>query len=214
MVTLIVSLHVAAGSLALLIGAIPLLSKKGGVTHRKFGRYFVFLMVVVLVTAFLALVFRFNAFLFVLTILSSYLSFSGNMILVRKNNPGTFLEWIASLAALIIASACIYLTAKGYFKTNPVILYPTLAGTILYAGYDLFRLLNPRLRVHQQLWLFEHIAKMSGAYIAIVAAFSGTVLTFLPKPYSQVWASAVGTPLTVLAIVYYYKKIKRNGSIY
>jgi hypothetical protein len=48
---MLLPIHVAAGGLALVLGAVALLVKKGGATHRRSGRLFVYAMVVMAITA-------------------------------------------------------------------------------------------------------------------------------------------------------------------
>jgi uncharacterized membrane protein len=48
---MLLPIHVAAGGLAIVLGAVALLVKKGGVLHRRSGRLFVCAMLVMGITA-------------------------------------------------------------------------------------------------------------------------------------------------------------------
>jgi|ERR1700687_3242741 len=72
------AVHVVFGSAALLLGIAAIITAKGGPTHRRVGRWFLYSISVVLATALIGLlVFDFRAFLFVVTLLSFYDAFSG-----------------------------------------------------------------------------------------------------------------------------------------
>jgi uncharacterized membrane protein len=91
--------HVVAGSLAMLCGAVTLLTTKGGRWHRQSGRIFLYLLAVVVMTGlFGVFIFKRNVFLLVITLLSGYLGYSGFRIVKLKNNR----PHIADIAAAII----------------------------------------------------------------------------------------------------------------
>ena len=48
---MLLSIHIAAGGLAIVVGAVALLVKKGGTTHRRSGLLFVYSMLVLGTTA-------------------------------------------------------------------------------------------------------------------------------------------------------------------
>ena len=70
--------HIFSGTLGLVIGLIPYFSQKGGTVHRKYGRLFLYLMVITVGTALIGVIFfRSRPFLTVVTMLSAYTSFGG-----------------------------------------------------------------------------------------------------------------------------------------
>ena len=66
-------IHVVAGTLGLIVGTFVLLAPKATSTHVRWGRYFLYLLSVVVITGFLGwLFFRSDPFLFLLTLLAGY----------------------------------------------------------------------------------------------------------------------------------------------
>jgi hypothetical protein len=101
-----------------------------------------------------------------------------------------------------------------YFKTigmiwAPVIIYSTVGTLLSVIAYDFIRYLIP-VSTYGNLWFYEHIYKMIGAFTALLAAFSGTVFPSY-KPYSQVLPSVIGVLLQIGFIAFYYRK---NRSLY
>src|SRR5262245_41390862 len=100
-------LHIIAGSAALLLGLAAMLTSKGGRIHRKCGRLFLRLMIVVIITGLAGVfVFHRNSFLLVITALSGYFGFSGYRVLCNRDNRPRTLD--ISIAILALAST-------GYF---------------------------------------------------------------------------------------------------
>jgi len=201
--------HVVAGSIALLLGLIALMTKKGGKNHRRSGNIFIWLLIVVIITGFIGVfVFGRNSFLLVITILSGYFGFSGYRVLQTRSNKPKWIDVFAGVASLIAVSYFLY-----YFRSigmiwSPLIIYSTVGTLVLVISYDFIRYLIPAGR-YGNLWFYEHIFKMIGAFTALLSAFSGTVFNHY-QPYSQFLPSVFGTILQIGFIVYYYRKNKRQ----
>ncbi len=202
-------IHVISGSIALLLGVLALTTKKGGKWHKKSGNYFLILMTIVVLTGLIGVfVFKRNTFLLIITVLSAYYGFSGYRILKTKTNKPKWIDVSVAIASLISVSYFLY-----YFKSvgmywSPVIIYSTVGALLLIITYDFVRYLIPK-KAYRNMWLYEHIFKMIGAFTALLSAFSGTVFENR-QPYSQFLPSVFGTLLQIGFIVYYIKKIRRN----
>jgi hypothetical protein len=198
-------LHIIAGSAALLLGLAALLTSKGGRIHRKSGRLFLRLMIVVIITGLAGVfVFHRNSFLLVITALSGYFGFSGYRVLCNRDNRPRTLD--ISIAILALASTGYFLY---YFRQigmiwSPVIIFSTISTLIALVVFDLVRYLIPS-QTYGRLWFYEHIVKMIGAFTALLSAFTGTVF---PKyqPYSQFLPSVFGTLLQIGFVLYYSRK--------
>ena len=86
-------------------------------------------------------------------------------------------------------------------------------GALLYGGWDLWRFARPTdWPFSPELWTYEHLAKMVGAYGAVLAAFSGNFMTFLPTPWSQLWPSLLLQPLVIgwIALMIIRKRSRRT----
>ncbi|OJJ14832.1 hypothetical protein BKI52_40450 [marine bacterium AO1-C] len=198
-------IHVIAGSLALLLGTFALITPKRKGAHTRNGQIFLWLLSFVIITGLIG-VFGFgrNTFLLVITVLSGYFGFSGYRTLQTRSNQPKTLDIAVALLALITVSYFLY-----YFKSigmiwSPVIIYSTVGTLFMVVGYDFLRYLIPSHR-YKQLWLYEHIFKMIGAFSALLSAFSGTVFENY-QPYSQFLPSVLGTLLQIRFIVYFATK--------
>ena len=197
--------HVSAGSIALILGTIALISKKGGKVHTKSGKIFTLLLVIIVLTALLGVfVFGRNTFLLVITVLSAYYGFSGYRILITKSNKPQFIDIFVAVLSLISVSYFLYYLKENGMYWSPVIIYSTVGALVMIISYDFIRYFIPKIK-YGRLWLYEHIFKMIGAFTALLAAFSGTVFPNY-KPYSQFLPSVLGTVLQIVFIVYTYRQ--------
>jgi hypothetical protein len=205
-------IHVISGSIALILGFIAIILNKGKRLHKQVGKVFLMLLSIVIITGLLGVfVFGRNSFLLVITVLSGYFGFSGYRVLQTKSNEPKLLDIIVAILSISTVFYFLY-----YFKTigmiwAPVVIYSTVGALLALVSYDFLKYLIPRAK-YKRLWLYEHIYKMIGAFIALLSAFSGTVLSDY-KPYSQILPSVFGTFLQIGFIVYYYRKFSKNPSI-
>src|SRR5258706_13664126 len=168
-------IHIAAGTIALLLGIIALSTKKGKKIHMKSGRWFLLSLCIVIATGLLGVfVFGRNTFLLVITVLAGYYGFSGYRALQNKSNEPKRIDILIAMVSLFAVFFFLY-----YFKTigmiwAPVIIYSTVGTLLSVIAYDFIRYLIPR-STYGNLWFYEHMYKMIGAFTALLAAFSGTV---------------------------------------
>ncbi len=195
-------IHISAGTVALLIGLIPYLTKKGGVQHRRFGRVFLYLMGVVVITALIGVMFyRSRPFLTVVTILSFYTAFGSYRALqYREQGPGK-MDLLATAITLGSALVFLFMPSEGQVVWHSGVVNYLLGFIFLLCGYDLLRIL--KWIQLARLWLLEHIMKMTSAYIALLSAGTGTVLTGW-EPYNQILPALVGSLIYVLILVNYF----------
>jgi hypothetical protein len=179
MLKLILDLHIAGGSAALLSMFIPLVTRKGGRTHRRSGWVFVAGMTIVSITALALAGARyfydprpdaktFALFLFYIAILTGESVSSGIRSLRTKDRSvhRTF-AWDISLAVLLTLTA-IAMAAYG-----------VTTGRILFAAFSLIGLINGvqglmywlRPQTERMHWWFRHMSSMFGSCIAATTAF-------------------------------------------
>lgn len=206
--------HVTIGSIALLLGLIIILKKKGGKKHQKMGRWFLILLSIVILTALLGF-FAFNAnpFLLVLTLSAGYNGYSGFRTLQTKSNSPELLDILVALVTLCSGIFFLYYIESVGMIWAPIIIYSTVGYLFLIIGYDLLRYLIPKNK-YGTLWFYEHIYKMIAAFTALMAAASGNILPDY-KPYSQFLPSVIGTCLAIGFIAYFYRKesIRKKNEI-
>lgn len=186
-------------------------STKGKKLHTKIGNLFLRLLLIVIITGLIGVfVFNRNTFLLIITVLIAYYGFSGYRVLQTKNNKPKLLDISIAIISLIAVFYFLY-----YFKSigmywSPVIIYSTFGALVMIIVYDFLRYLIPK-DTYKNIWLYEHIYKMIGAFTALLSAFSGTVFENY-QPYSQFLPSVFGTLLQIGFITYYVRKFKKIKS--
>ena len=197
--------HVFFGTIGLLIGLVTLFYQNKPLQHVRYGRYFLYIMAVVVATAFTGILFfRSNPFLLILTLLGGYVAYSGYRTIRLRERPASRVD--IAIATGVLLAGGLYLRSMQIAGGNwsPAVVYPTLSALILVVGYDILK----HFWFFNQLktgWLYEHIYKMMSAYSALLSAFSGTVLSHY-KPYSQILPSV----LCLITIVYFIWKYARK----
>jgi hypothetical protein len=218
MLTSILYLHVAGGSAALLSMLIPLLTKKGAVTHRRAGWVFVSGMIVVSITAFLLAGHRWatdpsprgreaGAFLFFISILTATNVSSGIRVLRAKTRTAPHRHpWDVGLPALLVA-ASIAAALHGLSTGNYLFAAFAVIG-LLAGGGNLAYWITPQ--THPMHWWFEHMSSMLGACIAATTAFAVVNASHLGlQTFSLiVWLtpSVIGVPTIAIWTRYYRRK--------
>ena len=218
--SLLLVAHICAGSLAVIVGLVALLTPKPvaprvGSAHKKSGRLFLYSMCVVIGTATVLTLISLNPYFAGLTAAATVAVFSGYRVLRRKrpdldaSQRAHAFDWIVTLLILAVGLLLVALGASGRITRNLPVVYSLGVGSVLYAAYDLYRFARPlAFPFSENLWLYEHLVKMLGGYFGAVAAFSGSVLVLLPEPWRQLWATSLGQTLAVVLVLYYRRKLK------
>jgi hypothetical protein len=207
--TVNVSIHVLFGTIGLLVGLVALFYQNRPQQHSRYGRYFLYILTVVVATAFVGIFFfRSNSFLLILSLLGGYVGYSGyRTVRLREHRAASF---DVLLAGSVLMAGGVYLRSMQLAGGNwsPAVVYPTLSALVLVVSYDLLKYfwLFRRLRTW---WLYEHIYKMMSAYSALLSAFSGTVLSQY-KPYSQILPTVIC--LNVIAYFIWKRARERKRS--
>lgn len=204
---LLLAVHIATGLGAVLIGIAPVLTRKGSRAHRLFGRAFAVLMTVLLACAWAMTALKMNTYLLALSGASTLTLFSGLRVLgrkrpdLRRSDRATPLDWGVTMALAGVGLLILWLVATGR-SVGPVQISVALVGSALgMSGWDLWRFARPLdWPFSPELWRYEHLWKMLGAYSAVLSAFSGNFLDFLPMPWSALWPTVVIQTLTLIWI--------------
>ena len=190
--------HISTGLCAVLVGVLPIVTRKGGRAHRLWGRVFVTLMTTLLVCAWVMTALRFNTYFLALSATASLSLFSGVRVLRRKRpdlrttDRAQALDWAATPGVIAVGLWVLGLLATGR-SHGPATVSAALAFSALTMGaWDVWRFSAPKSWPFSPgLWTYEHLAKMLGAYSAVLSAFSGNFLTALPAPWSQLWPTVL-----------------------
>jgi len=197
--TINIALHVLFGTLGLLVGLVALIYQNRYSQHSRFGRYFLYALIVVVTTAFIGtLFFRSNPFLWMLTLLGGYVGYSGYRAVRLKEQRSSKPDLLLAISVLLAGCLYAWSVQNGQSNWSPSVIFSTLLALALVTIYDIVKhcWLFRRFRTW---WLYEHIYKMMSAYSALASAFSGTVLPQF-KPYSQIMPSTICSLLIVYFI--------------
>lgn len=212
--------HIITGTVAVAVGLVALVTRKpvespAGRTHRKSGKLFLYSMCVVIGTATVLTFISLNPYFAGLTASATVAVFSGYRVLRRKrpdlnaNERAQAVDWIVTLVVFAVGVMLVVLGASGRIVQRLPVVYSLGVGSIVYAGYDLYRFVRPLARPFSpNLWLYEYLVKMIGGYFGAVAAFSGSVLVLLPEPWRQLWATSLGQILAIVLVIYYRRRLK------
>ena len=175
----ILAIHIAAGSIALASMLVPMVTTKGGRTHRRAGWVFVASMAVVSVTALVLSAARllfdprpdakeFGFFLLVVALLTGSAVSAGVRVLRFRTRAAARLHWWDTGLPAILAVASVGLGAYGLAQGK--VLFVAFSGLgLLNAGGSLrYWLRAPSSPMH---WWFEHMNGMLTGCIAATTAF-------------------------------------------
>ncbi len=202
-----ISIHILFGTIAIFIGLAPYFTKKGGHYHRLFGRLFLGLMAIVIITALNGVIFfRDRPFLTIVTLLSFYTSYSGYRVLKTKEAGFTQPDFMVML--LIIGMACYFVA---HFQTANIlwhasVVYYLLGYVFVIVGFDLIRYFFPNFIRIKNFWLYEHIYKMTASFSALISAGLGTVFAAY-EPYNQIVPAIFSTILLIFCLLYFPKRV-------
>jgi uncharacterized membrane protein len=209
----VLGLHIVTGYIALVVAPGAMLTQKGGLWHRRWGKIYFWAMAGVALTAVLLSLYRPNLFLLLLAVFSFYQAFSGYRVLSRKlAHPGsraTPLDWAAAALTAACSTALLIYGRVRWGSGSTFFIIPVIFGAlgIALAGQDMYSFL--RSSTTKNAWWFAHMGRMLGAYIATVSAFSVVNFAFLPPLIRWLWPTAIGVPGIFIWISYYRRKFNR-----
>jgi uncharacterized membrane protein len=174
----VLAVHIVAGAGALLVFWVPLVTKKGGRTHRRVGRVYVASAATLVVTAFflcMALVSSHNPRRWHAGIFLAYVSlFAGASALLGVRAVRAKGRVAASKSAidlgppLLLVAGGVALAAFGVAQETVLDVLFALLGIVLGATHLRFWLTPP---VHGREWFLAHMNGMGTSCIATVTAF-------------------------------------------
>jgi len=194
--------HVIFTLTALLSGLIAIVvNPKGGEVHNKSGRYYFYLYIGVILTAFAMLTIKFNIFFFALTLFGTYLIIAGNYYAKKSDKIITKNWWILSL---LIITVFVYLIDAFFVIYNFEHIGPGWAIVRLtFAAIALSTLIfelsikRNRILLHATLMLLSFIPLINGLLARLF-------------PNEFVWASwIIGYVVFIPFIILWFKTSKR-----
>lgn len=214
--TIALWIHIAAGFTAFFVGPGAMLTKKGKLWHRRWGKVFFWGMAVVAGTALVLTKVQPDKFLTLVAIFSFYSAFSGYRVLYHKRPdkgqlPKSF-DWIAAGITLTTGIGLLYMGLFNIgtfeFRFQPI-MFTFGIICIGLAGSDIRRFLAEfNADTDKYNWWYTHMGNMTGAYIAAVTAFSAVNFSFLPPVVRWLWPTFLGVPALIIWTRYYRKKFE------
>lgn len=195
-------LHIAAGSLALLTGLGAMLSRKGALWHRRWGKAYFWSMATITGSGLIMSVMHQLTFLFMVSVFSFYLCFAGYRALyVRKpGQQARAIDYGAVALALLAATGFIAwsLDPAADLRLVARVFAGILAALSLF---DLYRFIRPS--AERMAWRYAHMVRFLAAYIATTTAFAVVNLDFLPPLVVWLTPSVLGTAGIGAWVTYY-----------
>src|SRR5262245_51405963 len=105
--------HIAAGTIALVVAPVAMLTSKGGPAHRRWGKVYFWMMAAVAATAMILGLYRPAPFLTLVALFSFYFAFSGYRALYRKRpregQGAAAWDWAAAFVMVAASGALLVL---------------------------------------------------------------------------------------------------------
>jgi uncharacterized membrane protein len=197
-------IHAGAGFIAIVIGFVILSIAKGTTLHRRLGKIFGYLTLVVCCSAITGLVFfRFLPVFAVITALVLYQLVGGWRSAHTKQQGPAIFDAIWTLLAIAVTLYLIPIVLS-HISSAKAIAYSTFGALATILIYDAIRWCFPR-SWHQQLWRYEHSYKLLSALFGMLSAFVGNVVR-IGQPWSQLVPSLMG----VMVIGYFFCKLYKE----
>lgn len=200
-----VFLHVAAGSVLLIVGLIPMFTQKGSAVHVKFGRIYKYLYVVTLFTAIIGVIFfRSPPSLAMVTYGATYGYLSAIRAVTIKTSGPLLLDNILAVIAILTGLFLLTQMQGNHTASFPAALgYGTAGFVMTHALYDLSRNFWRQVWSNKA-WAADHGIKIVSSYFALASAASGNLIRDF-QPWSQIGPSILGALLAVILVIVFYR---------
>lgn len=165
MYTAFLILHIVAGHIALIAGAVAMIAKKGSTIHVKSGRFFFYSMLGVSASALFMTALKPNVFLFHIALFVLYQVWNGfKAVKVKSLKPDIF-QWVLLIVGFW----------NGYAMLLSQVVVLMVFGGIQFAlclqdAHLYYQVIRNRPK-RKNAPLLKHIGHMTGAYIGAITAF-------------------------------------------
>ncbi|HEX5002916.1 MAG TPA: hypothetical protein VFW78_10515 [Bacteroidia bacterium] len=214
--SILLTLHVIAGSAALLGGLVAIVAKKARGVHTNAGKVYYIGMYGVAFSAVVMTLIKFNPFLLAVGIFAFYLTYTGKSAITNYRRKAPW-EFKPSAVVPGYAGLAVALFMIGWPIAEMILSHRLFVPILSVFGFilllntiqDIRFLSNPLNRVaRNRQFLLLHIGKMGGAYIATTTAFLLNNFTFNPAWIGWLLPTIIGSPLIARAIRIWRNKLK------
>ena len=198
---ILLSIHILAGTIALLCAALAISSEKGKKFHVLSGRTYFWSMVGIFLTAIPMSIINSNIFLFLIAIFSFYLAFAGVRFAKNRKSIATTIDWIA-VSLMILSGLGMWALAVIYFiNDNSQYITLLVFGFIALAlGYGDYRSHKNKAATGKER-IAKHLTNMMAGTIAVITAVLVVNVNIEPIWIWWLLPTAVITP-----IIFYWNK--------
>ena len=198
---ILLSIHILAGSVALVSAALALSSEKGKKFHILIGKAYFWSMAIIFLTALPLSTITSNVFLFLITIFSLYLAFSGMRFAKNRKGVPTRIDLIA-VNFMLLSGVGMWILAIIFFIDNnsqyiTLIVFGFLA---LFLGYGDFQTFKNQTAIGKER-IAKHLTNMMGGTIAVVTA----VLVVNP-PANPEWVWWILPTFLITPVIFWWNK--------
>ncbi|HEY0467829.1 MAG TPA: hypothetical protein VGC79_26695 [Polyangiaceae bacterium] len=174
---IVLAVHIAAGAVSLVVFSVPLVTKKGGRTHRRVGWVYVAAAATVAVTGLLSCIplvsagplrWRAGIFLAYVSLLAGASAQFGVRALRTKGRAGPSRCAIDLVPPLLLVAGGVALATFGIHRSSVLYVLFAALGVILGVAHLRFWLTPP---AHERAWFLAHLTGMGTSCITTVTAF-------------------------------------------
>jgi len=198
---ILLSIHILAGTIALLFAALAVSSEKGKKLHVLSGRAYFWSMVGIFLTAIPMSIINSNLFLFLIAIFSFYLAFAGMRFAKNRKGIATTIDWIAVILMILSGLGMWALAVIYFINDNSQYITLLVFGFIALAlGYGDYRSHKNKTAIGKER-IAKHLTNMMAGTIAVVTAVLVVNVNIEPIWIWWLLPTAVITP-----IIFYWNK--------
>ena len=198
---ILLSIHILAGSVALLSAALAFSTEKGKKFHVLIGKAYFWSMVIIFLTALPMSIITGNVFLFLIAIFSFYLAFSGMRFAKNRTGVPTRVDLIA-VNFMFLSGVGMWILAIIFFIDNDsqFITLTVFGFLALFLGYGDFQTFKNQTAIGKER-IAKHLTNMMGGTIAVVTA----VLVVNP-PSNPEWVWWILPTVLITPIIFWWNK--------
>ena len=198
---ILLSIHILAGTIALLCAALAVSSEKGKKFHVLSGRTYFWCMVGIFLTAIPMSIINSNIFLFLIAIFSFYLAFAGMRFAKNRKGIATTIDWIA-VSLMILSGLGMWALAVIYFiNDNSQYITLLVFGFIALALGCADYISHKNKAAIGKERIAKHLTNMMAGTIAVITAVLVVNVNIEPIWIWWLLPTAVITP-----IIFYWNK--------